>query len=266
MTMPPVRSVLVTSYPANLSSPGLKGFSICFMASLLRPSARTESTKPAPTDRSPSTARSFATATVIPGGLKLACETQLASMAEDASSLVVVSTQSEPTMRPTARSVPELANAAAAPAPSRLLRFFCLSTICARSMPDSSQICSISIVGLNLQRMGSKAKVKPLSLSAECIMSIASPLQPKLPNTPQGFSLAFVPSFRIAPSASCTGVGMCPPSVGLPRAKPLHLSRTSTTSEAPASSQLRLSTPTPALARPLEIACASEVVFPYAEA
>lgn len=43
----------------------------------------------------------------------------------------------------------------------------------------------------------------------------ASPLQPKLPNTPQGSTLAF-DSLMIAPSATWTWVGMWPPSVGEP--------------------------------------------------
>lgn len=51
-------------------------------------------------------------------------------------------------------------------------------------------------------------------------MSMASPLHPKDPNTPQGFRRELSLSAMIAPRASCTGVGMCPPRVGLPSTKP----------------------------------------------
>lgn len=97
-------------------------------------------------------------------------------------------------------------------------------------------------------------------------MSMASPLQPNEPNTPHGLVRASRASCRMAPSASWIGVGMWPPSVGLPSTKPLHRRTSSFTSSGSDISQLRLSTPTPALEMPREMACAMAVVLPYAEA
>lgn len=59
-------------------------------------------------------------------------------------------------------------------------------------------------LGLNLTRMLSKANRKPPSLSLPSISSTASPLQPKLPNTPQG-SRRVAGSRRMEPSASWCG-------------------------------------------------------------
>ena len=44
---------------------------------------------------------------------------------------------------------------------------------------------------------------------------MASPLQPKLPKIPIGFSLS--PSDKILPKALTIGVGACPPKVGDPK-------------------------------------------------
>ena len=46
--------------------------------------------------------------------------------------------------------------------------------------PHPRLTCSVCSVGLNLQRMGSNANLKPASLSRPSIRSTASPLQPKL--------------------------------------------------------------------------------------
>ena len=73
-------------------------------------------------------------------------------MALLASPLRVVTTQSEPTSRPTACST-ELAGVRGA-----LVRFTFFSAW-AKSVPTSSQYCRVDSVGLNLTRMGSNARL-----------------------------------------------------------------------------------------------------------
>ncbi len=70
-------------------------------------------------------------------------------------------------------------------------------------------------VGLNFTRMASNENPNPASLSRPSISSTASPLHPKLPNTPHGMPLA-EGSRRMAPMDTDTWVGMWPPSVGEP--------------------------------------------------
>ena len=61
------------SRPAKRSSPGLKGFSSCFMRGRSWPSAMMLTMNFAPGESSGSAALSFFTATESPGGSKLAC-------------------------------------------------------------------------------------------------------------------------------------------------------------------------------------------------
>lgn len=149
-------------------------------------------------------------APVRQGGAGFTWDTQLASMADEASSTEVVTTQSDPTILPMALSALELPRAALGSAAPRFCLRFPLRTCWAKSVPDSSQIysgpsklqhslppspcafcsryppwppppsmarqqlrgpstCSISMVGLNLQRIGSKEKVNPLSCRAKAV-------------------------------------------------------------------------------------------------
>mmetsp|Transcript_3587 Transcript_3587/g.14658 ORF Transcript_3587/g.14658 Transcript_3587/m.14658 type:complete len:255 (-) Transcript_3587:723-1487(-) len=248
-------------------SPGLKGFSSAFMVSFSLPAWSTFRLKLLPFSRNDSTARSLATATVSAGGLNDAWLTHDASIADCASSFLAVTAQSEPTILPTAAVVSDCPKDE--PADTCLVFSDCFLrriflTDCARSVPDSSQIWSVSCVGLNLHRMGEKAKSNPPSLSRASMRSTASPDQPKLPNTPAGNSR--VDSLTITPSALLTGVGMCPPRVGAPMQNPSVFSMSASISSLVLSSQLSISTATPALVMPLAIACAIADVLPYADA
>mmetsp|Transcript_29877 Transcript_29877/g.74104 ORF Transcript_29877/g.74104 Transcript_29877/m.74104 type:complete len:249 (+) Transcript_29877:219-965(+) len=242
-------------------SPGLKGLSSCFMTSFSLPACSTLRLNIAPLSRKDSTARSLATATVSAGGLKLAWLTHDASMADCASPDFAVTQHSDPTMRPTAAA----ASSPCIPKP----RDFCCSTTClfrsfftacARSVPLSSHTCRVSAVGVNLQRMGENANLNPPSLSRDSIRSTASPLHPKLPNTPAGRSR--LASFTMTPRAAEMGVGMWPPRVGDPRQSPSVFLINASTSSAVLSSQLSISTATPALVMPRAMACAMAEVLP----
>mmetsp|Transcript_38116 Transcript_38116/g.96382 ORF Transcript_38116/g.96382 Transcript_38116/m.96382 type:complete len:282 (-) Transcript_38116:1342-2187(-) len=262
----PENSPLLNSSPARRSSPGAKGRASCRMTLRSPPSGTMEMAKRLPTCSSGSMARSFFTATVRPGGSKLAWDTQLASMAVEASSLVAVSTDKEPTRRPAASCGPDADAAARTPgaaAASLALAFFLTDS--ARSRPLSSHTSTSLAVGLNLTRMEGKENLKPASFSRPSISSTASPLHPKLPNTPQGRPLADC-SRMMVPSATDTWVGMWPPRVGEPRMKPSELRTAAATSSRLTSSRLYISTPTPALVTPRAMACASAVVLPYADA
>mmetsp|Transcript_14653 Transcript_14653/g.48092 ORF Transcript_14653/g.48092 Transcript_14653/m.48092 type:complete len:309 (+) Transcript_14653:718-1644(+) len=263
----PLIGLSSVSTPSKRSSPGLKGLRSCFMMPVL-PWARMLRTKGAPVRTRDSTARSLATATVSDGGWNEACDTQLASIACCASPSLAVRTVSEPTMRPTASAVLLTPVSSSDRSFISSRRFFCasLQISCARSVPLSSHTCSVCSVGLNLHRIGSNANAKPPFLSRASSSSTASPLHPKLPNTPHGCPRMSGLSRKIAPSVSCTGVGMCPPSVGEPMTNPLHRRMSSEASSASLNSQLSISTPTPALVTPRAIACASAAVLPYADA
>lgn len=63
---------------------------------------------------------------------------------------------------------------------------------------------------------------------------------------------------------TCTGVGMWPPSVGLPMVKPSAALTAATTSSRLESSRLSVLTATPPLVMPRLTACASAAVLPYA--
>mmetsp|Transcript_21849 Transcript_21849/g.37323 ORF Transcript_21849/g.37323 Transcript_21849/m.37323 type:complete len:216 (-) Transcript_21849:1467-2114(-) len=204
----PVISPGIVSNPANLSSPGAKErarlrmiMRSCFSGTVLI-------TNWLPTCMRGCMARSFFTATVKPGGSKLACDTQLANMAADASSSMAVTTASDPTMRPAASwavlpTAAAYTPGAAAACLARLRRL----TANARSLPLSSHAIRSLEVGLNLTRTAGNAKPKPASLSRFSSWSTASPLHPKEPNTPHGSALASCCRIT-APSATVTWVGM----------------------------------------------------------
>ena len=89
-------------------------------------------------------ARSLFTATVIPGGLKEACDTQLARQAPEASPSRALSTHSAPTTRPSARAelgAPSSASLSLA-AETFSLRLRALRISWARSVPLSSHSCA----------------------------------------------------------------------------------------------------------------------------
>mmetsp|Transcript_33216 Transcript_33216/g.93131 ORF Transcript_33216/g.93131 Transcript_33216/m.93131 type:complete len:256 (+) Transcript_33216:1349-2116(+) len=244
--------------PSKRSSPGLKGLRKCFMAAFSWPSASTLMATFDPGKMRPSAARSLATATVSAGGLNAACETHEASSAEAASSARHVRMHREPTMRPTASAVPPSARVRFCLAAWRVLLF---RIACARSVPLSSHTWMVFMVGVNLHLMLSKARSKPASRSLPSRMSTASPLQPKEPNTPAGTSPGRT-SRSTRPSASCTGVGTWPPSVGLPMQSPWAPCSAASTSSTDACSQFTDSTATPALVRPRHSASASVAVLP----
>mmetsp|Transcript_11107 Transcript_11107/g.46178 ORF Transcript_11107/g.46178 Transcript_11107/m.46178 type:complete len:285 (-) Transcript_11107:612-1466(-) len=268
-TTQPLAASVVPSMAAKRSSPGAKGLLIALMYSIACSSLSTLRAKSWPLVQNASTARSFLTATVRPGGTKVAWLTQLASMPLVAppSFDFVVSTHSEPTTRPIARSTSPTfaADCRCESTCWRSWRMRLLRTAWPMSVPLSSHTCRSLSAGVNLTRMGSNASLYPPSRRRRSSSSTASPDQPKEPNTPQGFSRV-VGSDRIAPSASLTGVGMWPPIVGLPMAKASHSLTAAATSVLLMNSQLRLSTPTPVLMAPRAMACASDDVFPYADA
>ena len=85
-------------------------------------------------------------------------------MADCASPFLAVTAHKEPTMRPTAASVSVTLAKVSAWTLLDSAFFICLDffkTSCAKSVPDSSQSCKISSVGLNLHRMASNAKLNP---------------------------------------------------------------------------------------------------------
>mmetsp|Transcript_13256 Transcript_13256/g.45867 ORF Transcript_13256/g.45867 Transcript_13256/m.45867 type:complete len:227 (-) Transcript_13256:1405-2085(-) len=187
-TMPVPEGDSLCANAANRSSPGLKDFSSALETGLAASVPSTFSTNRPPGSTSPSTARSFATATVRAGGSKLACDTQETSEALRASPSIAVSAHREPTTRPTAFSVSEAPDSAPSARFSAIFRFTAsLRTSCAKSVPLSSQICIIPSVGVNLHLIASKAKLKPPSCRRLSSSSTASPLQPNEPNTPHGF-------------------------------------------------------------------------------
>mmetsp|Transcript_11194 Transcript_11194/g.47759 ORF Transcript_11194/g.47759 Transcript_11194/m.47759 type:complete len:310 (-) Transcript_11194:361-1290(-) len=262
----PLVSEMSTAMSPKRFSPGAKGLSSALMVSFSLPCCNTFKLNVAPFSRKLSTARSFATATVSAGGLKDAWLTHDASMALCASPFFAVTAHSEPTIRPTAAAVSDCP-AAAPPDASALVSAVCFLrrsflTACARSVPLSSHTCSVASVGLNLHRTASNANENPPSFRRDSIRSTASPDHPKDPKTPAGYSREA--SLTITPSALDTGVGMCPPSVGAPRQNPSVLAMSVATSSTVLSSQLSISTATPALVMPRAIACAMALVFPYA--
>mmetsp|Transcript_65597 Transcript_65597/g.207482 ORF Transcript_65597/g.207482 Transcript_65597/m.207482 type:complete len:307 (+) Transcript_65597:163-1083(+) len=263
MTTHSVLGESVTSMPSKRSSPGANCLPSCLNTSFVRPSASTLRLKALPLSSRLSTARSFLTAMVTPGGSKDAWDTQEAIMALEASPSLVVSTQREPRMRPIATAV---ASSSFTTGRTRLVRLVMrlrviFLTASARSTPLSSQICIICSSGVNLQRMGSKAMPKPAFLRRSSISSTASPLHPNDPKTPHGSPRASLLE-RMVPSALCTGVGMCPPRVGEPTTKPAERFTSKLISSEVENSQLHASTPTPALERPRAMPSAMAVVLP----
>mmetsp|Transcript_42302 Transcript_42302/g.127842 ORF Transcript_42302/g.127842 Transcript_42302/m.127842 type:complete len:319 (+) Transcript_42302:168-1124(+) len=93
---------------------------------------------------------------------------------------------------------------------------------CTKRSPAASHSPITFSVGLNLQRMGSKANSKPVSFNRMYSSSTASPLQPKEPNTPHGTRedvkaplrteadcwLPFCAAFKITPNASFIWMGI----------------------------------------------------------
>mmetsp|Transcript_39268 Transcript_39268/g.116818 ORF Transcript_39268/g.116818 Transcript_39268/m.116818 type:complete len:282 (-) Transcript_39268:1375-2220(-) len=251
---------------ARRSSPGAKARASARITARSSASGTIDTAKRAPATSSGSIARSFLTAMVRPGGLKLACETQDASIADVESSSFADTTAREPTTRPIASVGDEASVRVVSPADTLASRALsCRLMPSASSRPDSSHVCRSFAVGRNLTRIGLNEKPNPASRSFCSISSTASPLQPKLPNTPHGMRLAS-DCRMTAPSATCTCVGMWPPSVGLPMTKPLLRLIASTTASMPSVSRLSISTATPALVMPRLMACARAVVLPYAEA
>ncbi len=150
MAQPLSASVVSTS--AKRFSPGAKDFMKCFR--ICRPSAKIFKTNLSPTWVIDSIARSLATATVKPGGLNVACDTQEANIALSASPFLVVITQREPKIRPTACSVRAAWDSPTAWRMGRI--FLARFNVWAKSVPASSHICSVASVGLNLTRIVSK--------------------------------------------------------------------------------------------------------------
>mmetsp|Transcript_11778 Transcript_11778/g.25259 ORF Transcript_11778/g.25259 Transcript_11778/m.25259 type:complete len:270 (+) Transcript_11778:1282-2091(+) len=246
----PVTSPGVVSSPASLSSPGWNDLASRLITTFSAPSGTMLTANLPPTYMRGSMLRSFLTDTVMPGGSKLAWEIQEASMAPAASSTLAVMTAREPTTRPMARVGAEAM--ATRVSPAAMLASLALSfllTATATSRPLSVQVFRSLTVGLNLTLMGWKANLKPASLRRCSISSTASPLQPKLPNTPHGSSLAPF-SRMMEPRATCTWVGMWPPRVGLPITKPLDSLTALATSSGLTTSRLSMLTATPPLVMP----------------
>ena len=118
----------------------------------------------------------------------------------------------------------------------------------------------VAASGLNFTLIGAKAKLKPPSRSLLSSRSRASPLQPKLPNTPTG--LARSPSASTVPRAETIGVGAWPPRVGEPISRASQLRIVASSCSGGVNSQLMLSTRTPVREIPWARASAMAAVLP----
>ena len=196
----------------------------------------------------------------MPGGLKLAWLTQLATMAPLSSALRVVSTQREPITRPRASTAGSLRLSLKPPALRRCARFWLCSSWRAKRVPVSSSSFTRAASGLNFTRIGSKPKLKPPSRSFVSSRSTASPLQPKLPNTPTG--LLRSPSANRVPRAETIGVGAWPPRVGEPINTASACWIVLTSSSAGVNSQFKLFTRMPVRLTPRARASAMAAVLP----
>ena len=121
-------------------------------------------------------------------------------------------------------------------------------------------VLRVAASGLNFTLIGSNAKRKPPSRNLLSSRSRASPLQPKLPNTPTG--LARSPSASRVPRADTIGVGACPPRVGEPISTASQLRMASSSFSVGVNSQLMLSTRTPVRDTPWARPSAMAAVLP----